>query len=526
MASHRAFSWLGKKVISMSLIPFSLLFLECKSRRISRELYQVEAAKDINPKREYVKVHLKNGDLYVLNSWTYNESNRILTGIGTHLDYNRRLIEDRSKTTGRPPFSISLEEVVLLETNDKGTNPGVAVMVIASLVTVPFAIACLVNPKGCFGSCPTFYIDSEDEQKLVGEGFSSSISKSLEATDIDLISHAQKEGELFRLTVKNEAWETHMLNNVNILAYPKSADKRIFQETGGKFFEVGAFKSPVKAEYRSESILQKIEGKDDLEWFSLANNENLNTKEDIFLEFENIDQLSGLLIEKRQSLMTTYLFYNLLSMLGKSNSFYIAEMETRNPYLKNRVTKMYDLLGGIEVFILNEDRRWVPVGTVREAGPIVSDTHLVRLPKVDTASIKIRLRMTQGLWRINTLNLVSLHQEVVPKRYHPHKVVHEKLIDEAALEKLNSEEYLVTFPGDEYLLEYPLLVDSSYEYFIESKGYYIEWIRDEWLKDENIKAANKVILYPSKYLKKMAPHFKEVEPIMEETFWSSRYTKQ
>jgi hypothetical protein len=55
------------------------------------------------------------------------------------------------------------------------------------LVTGAFAIACLVNPKGCFGSCPTFFVDHESEQKLVGERFSSSISKSLAAMDVDLI---------------------------------------------------------------------------------------------------------------------------------------------------------------------------------------------------------------------------------------------------------------------------------------------------------------------------------------------------
>ncbi|HSJ66362.1 MAG TPA: hypothetical protein VK921_01750 [Anditalea sp.] len=526
MGSQSAFYRRGKRVISLSLIPICLLFMECKSRRISRELFEVDAAKDINPKNEYLKVHLKNGDLYVLNSWRFDEYDSLLTGNGSYLDYNRKLIEDRTKAEDRPPFRIRKSEILLLETNDKGTNPGIAVLVVTSLLTGAFALACLINPKGCFGSCPTFYVDSDNEEKLVGEGFSSSISKSLEATDVDLIQYPLKEKEPFRLTVKNEAWETHMLNSINILAYPKGLNNRIIQETGGKFYEVGDFHPPTYAEYMSNSILDKVKIKDDEEWFSLANEYNLNSKEDIFLEFENNGQPNGILIEKRQSLMTTYLFYNLLAMLGKANSFYMAEMETKSPYLKKRVYKMYDLLGGIEVFIQNKDNRWVPVSTVREAGPIVTDTHLVKLPNVDTPTIKLRLRMTQGLWRINTLNLVSLHQEVVPLRYKPNVVRQHNQVNQTALQKLHSEEYLVTFPGDEYVLEYPLYVDPEVEYFIESKGYYIEWIREEWLMEENLKAANKVILFPSQYLKDMAPHFKKVEPIMEETFWSSRYTKQ
>ena len=90
---------------------------------------------------------------------------------------------------------------------------------------------------------------------------------------------------------------------------------------------------------------------------------------------------------------------------------------------------------------------------------------------------------------------------------------------------LNGNEYLVTYPGDVLQINYPGTYRKDYEYFIESQGYYIEWMREEWLKDEDLNAVNKILLNPSGYLKKMAPYYKAQEPEMEKVFWNSRYTK-
>src|SRR5690606_27437702 len=134
----------------------------------------------------------------------------------------------------------------------------------------------------------------------------------------------------------------------------------------------------------------------------------------------------------------------------------------------------------------------------------VSDAHLIKLPEISSSSVKVRLRMAQGLWRINSVKLATLEQRVFPERVNPHQVFNgsEKKVE--ILEKLLGDEYLVTFPGDEYTIGYPLSYTATHEYFIESQGYYIEWMREEWLKDENFGEARKVLFNPSRYLKKMA----------------------
>ncbi len=81
-----------------------------------------------------------------------------------------------------------------------------------------------------------------------------------------------------------------------------------------------------------------------------------------------------------------------------------------------------------------------------------------------------------------------------------------------------------TLPGDEYTLVYPLPgLESDYEFFLESRGYYLEWMRAEWIAEENPLRAAQLFLDPASALKTMAPEFKQVEADMERVFWSSRY---
>ncbi|MDN3670168.1 hypothetical protein QWY93_12615 [Echinicola jeungdonensis] len=209
------------------LIAICLTLASCASRRINRELFQVEQIKNVNEK--YLKVHLKNGDLYVLHSWKTNEATKTISGLGNYLDHNRKVIESRGaylnnkKRSGRfPPFEIPYGEIVIVESNDKGNNPGVPVMVILGLSTISTSVSCIADPKSCFGSCPTFYAQKDSVFKLVAEGFSSSISPSFEKKDIDLLDFPLKMGAPLQITVKNEALETHMIRQVNLRWFVKN----------------------------------------------------------------------------------------------------------------------------------------------------------------------------------------------------------------------------------------------------------------------------------------------------------------
>ena len=79
-------------------------------------------------------------------------------------------------------------------------------------------------------------------------------------------------------------------------------------------------------------------------------------------------------------------------------------------------------------------------------------------------------------------------------------------------------------PGDRFDLVYILPTgDIEYDVFLESRGYYLEWMRNEWMAEEDPVKAALMFRYPEMALSYLAPRFKELEPDMEAHFWSSRY---
>jgi hypothetical protein len=96
----------------------------------------------------------------------------------------------------------------------------------------------------------------------------------------------------------------------------------------------------------------------------------------------------------------------------------------------------------------------------------------------------------------------------------------------SALTDSTSRVPLTTFPGDAYDIVYRLPDNPSrYEFFLESRGYYLEWLRREWLPEEDPIKAARMAFDPAGMLRELAPQFKAVEPDLEHLFWSSRYVR-
>ena len=61
--------------------------------------------------------------------------------------------------------------------------------------------------------------------------------------------------------------------------------------------------------------------------------------------------------------------------------------------------------------------------------------------------------------------------------------------------------------------------------FLESRGYYYEWMRSEWLAEEDAAMAGLVVARPEEALRRLAPQYKRQEADMEGSFWASRFRK-
>jgi hypothetical protein len=91
---------------------------------------------------------------------------------------------------------------------------------------------------------------------------------------------------------------------------------------------------------------------------------------------------------------------------------------------------------------------------------------------------------------------------------------------------LDAGTHLVTHPGDSYRLTFRLPPgDSPFELFLESEGFYYEWVRSEWLAEQDPRMAALALANPAEALRRLAPAYKAEEPFLERAFWASRFRK-
>jgi hypothetical protein len=267
---------------------------------------------------------------------------------------------------------------------------------------------------------------------------------------------------------------------------------------------------------------------DQSERFSTADPNDLTSKETIEITFRNVPYgETGLIIGSRQTLLTTFLFYQGMAHAGTRMPYYLAQVESGNKKMQHHLTRLWDLLGGIDILVQDKNGKWEKTAEVKEMGPIAADLRLFTLPETPGDDVKIRLRMTKGLWRIDQVALAMIDRQVEPIKIKPGKVMKDSIEDQAAKELLlDTTQYLPTYPGDRYELVYELPDDNTnYELFLYTRGYYLEWMRETWMEEESSLKMAIMFAFPRYYLRLMAPEFKKAEAVMEESFWGSRYVK-
>jgi len=517
-------SFLGVKTsLAFCLLAFLLvaavLLVACNVKTQQRKLVKPAEAKSLDGKSPFLKAHMLNGRVYVLSPWKFDAKTKTVFGPGELLGLNREVLQ-------KTMFTLPLDSVALFETNVAATSGSVAALAIITSASVAMTIYCATNPKACFGSCPTFYVSDGEKELLQAEGFSASVTRALEARDIDALYRARPTSRDFKIRMTNEALETHVVRYADVLAVPRPQNGRVFATSNGIFWQASKTFALNRAMAPEGDGLETLRAFDGRERFSTTDSTDLATREIIELEFAAIPEGNyGLVIASRQSLLSTYLFYQALAYMGSSAGNFLAALERQDANMRERSRGLNRMLGGIEVLVQNAGGDWVVAGQTNETGPLATDTRLVPLPHLPAGEAKIRLRLTRGHWRLDYLALAQLGEQVTPLRLRPEMVYRGDVVDENAKHLLlDSASVLTTFPGDEYTFVYRLPKDfSRYELFLESRGYYLEWMREEWLKEENPARAAMMFLDPQGALRALAPQFKKLEAEMEKTFWSSRY---
>lgn len=475
--------------------------------------------------KPFLKAHLKNGTVCILtNSWEVDTIRNLVTGHGTQYNHNRI-------QTFEGAMLIAIDSVAIFETNVKLDAPElgrVGALTILTGVNVVVGLYCLTNPKSCFGSCPTFYINENDDFHYAdAEGFTNAISPSMEYADVDAINVVSAQSEVFSITMKNEALETHCVKDVKILAYPLESGQRVYQTASNDFYLCNNTFLLSNASAPEGDVTALLKHPDRNERFSLADANNLNSKEALFLTFDldTDDAELGLIINFRQTLMTTYLFYSAMGYMGDhvGDIFSILETDENKRNTFDATTKV---LGGIDCYILNETtNKWELQGSFNETGPIAINRQFIPIQnKAANSTVKMKLVLNRGLWRVDYVALTKIKQQIVPIELTATSIYNKGKEDNASLAQLNDpSKYLISMPGSAYTINFNLpSANAAYEMFVYTKGYYLEWMRENWLQDKNLLKLNQMVDHPKTYLRQEAKKYKPYEATMEQEFWNSK----
>jgi hypothetical protein len=461
---------------------------------------------------------MASGELYVLDSWVLTPDGKALEGAGTRYTPQREPGE-----TGR--HHLPLEAIALVETNDRRTvgSLGTAGLGILTIAFGVLAVVCTADPKSCFGSCPTFYVDGDAEVPRA-EAFSSSILRALEATDVDALPRPRPGARRLGLTMRNEALETHYVRSVRLLAAPRPEGGDVLATPDGRFFAATGMVAPATCRGPRDDCLEQVVRLDRRERFSEADPGDLATRETLELRFPPASGPVGLVVSARQGLVTTFVYYQTLAYLGRQAGDWLADAERGGPERARAAMGMARALGGIDAEVAEGTGEWRPIGAFEESGPIAGDTQVLPF-EAHGGPLRVRLRLAKGNWRIDRLSLARLGGQVTPRAIEPDRVERGGVPDPGALAALRDERhYLVALPGDARRIEFALPRDlAAPELFLESRGYYYEWMREEWLGEEDPAMAALLFARPDEGLRLLAGAYKAHEPTAERSFWRSRF---
>jgi hypothetical protein len=476
--------------------------------------------------KPFLKAHLKNGDICILkDTWQVDTVQNLVNGNGLRYDFNRI-----HTFTGN--ISIPIDSVAIFETNTKIVNPEnqrITALTLLAGVDVAVGIICLSMPKACFGSCPTFYINENDNFHYAdAEGFSNAIAPSMEYYDVDALDNKPISDHSFSITMKNEALETHCVNDVKLLAYPRKKGERIYHSQKNDYYLCENNYPIQRATGNEGDITAVLQKEDRQERCSAPDENNLSSKEEIYLTFDQVNNQNGLglIVNFRQTLMTTYFIYSALGYMGDEMGDIFAKMETNTATSDKLNGGIKKELGNIDIYLWSEQKNdWVLQNGVYETGPIAINRQMLPLKNSGSGStVQLKIVLNKGLWRMDYLALTNIKEKVKPLEIAPSSILDKGKIDHKALSSINDpKKYLISMPGSAYKFNFDLPKhNDDYELFLYSKGYYLEWMREHWIKDKNLLKLRQMVEQPKKYLRVEAEAYKRYETNMEQEFWNSK----
>jgi len=398
-----------------------------------------------------------------------------------------------------PVQRVALDSVIGLEAYHTEQNPAKTIIysTLATVATIGGAVAiiCTIDPK-CFGSCPTYYRDSAGTPVLEAEGFSYSIAQLFEARDVDRLRAAPDADGALRLEVRNEAFETHFINHLELLEVGHQPGEMALPDERNEPLVVAALEPPTRATDRA--------GRDARAELLEADGDVYRTDADVVAnawvhDLEDWIELAvpapaqdsvAVVFRLRNSLLNTILFYDI--MLGDPGARALdwvgRDLERVGPAVE--LAQWYQRRMGMRIAV-RDGRDWRVSARLRDTGPVAWKDVAVVVPVLERDSVRIRLSFPADNWRMDRVAVATRYRRPAVTTHPLARVRDADRRDDTTARagmREADQHYLETRPGQWFTAEFQPGADPTRAagtrrtFFLASQGYYTEWVRNGWLR--------------------------------------------
>jgi hypothetical protein len=437
--------------------------------------------------RSPVKAHLLDGSTVLFKDGVTIGNGMVAATVGTGESYDILL------QRARPIVSVPLDSVVGMENYVSRTNTGTSV-VLTTLGAVGTVLLATVAAVAIFGSCPTIYADSAGTPVLQAEVFANRISPLFEARDIDLLHVTPNAAGSVTLEVRNEALETHYINQFELIDVRHARDEIIIPDEHGRPLALRGLAAPSRALDRAGIELAGTLARRDGVVFSSAPATMAGVTEadpNDYIDFSvaappGADRVA-VVLNLRNSLLNTVLLYDL--MLGgpgaRSLDWLAHDIARTGPVLQ--LGRWYRGNFGLRVLVRQGDH-YEEVERHPTYGPVAWRDVATVVPTRGQDSVHIRLAFLADEWRIDELRVAAGVRTVRGKVLGVSRVdVGDSVVASTALRGIRDadERYLQTSPGQRFRMSFdvePIGAGEARTFLLASQGYYTEWVRGSWIK--------------------------------------------